>query len=80
MYPQELFSNHVIVMAENDVVNPLNADLNSICHLLSLLGAHPILHISRIRVNMLHFESEIILSVSVIVPCLGVLASLWRAH
>jgi len=31
--------------------NPLNAKLNPICHLLTLLGAHPILHISRIRVN-----------------------------
>jgi hypothetical protein len=34
--------------------NPLNADLNPICHLLALLGAHPILHISRIRVKV-HF-------------------------
>jgi hypothetical protein len=32
-------------------INPLNAELNTICHLLTLLGAHPILHISRIRVN-----------------------------
>ena len=32
--------------------NPLNAELNPICHLLALLGAHPILHISRIRVNV----------------------------
>jgi hypothetical protein len=32
--------------------NPLNAELNPICHLLVLLGAHPILHISRIRVNI----------------------------
>jgi len=32
-------------------VNPLNAELNPICHLLTLLGAHPIFHISRIRVN-----------------------------
>ena len=31
--------------------NPLNADLNPICHLLVLLGAHHILHISRISVN-----------------------------
>ena len=30
--------------------NPLNAELNPICHLLALLGAHHILHISRIRV------------------------------
>jgi hypothetical protein len=29
----------------------LNAELNPICHLLALLGAHPILHVSRIRVN-----------------------------
>ena len=49
-WTQELFSNHVIVMADNDVV------------------------------NMLHFESEIIPSVSAIVTCLGALASLWRAH
>jgi len=32
-------------------INPLNAKLNPICHLLALLGAHPILHISRIRVK-----------------------------
>jgi hypothetical protein len=31
--------------------NPLKADLNPICHLLALLGAHRILHISRIRVK-----------------------------
>jgi hypothetical protein len=31
--------------------NPLNAQLNPICHLLALLAAHPILHVSRIRVN-----------------------------
>jgi len=32
-------------------VNPLNAELNPICHLLALLGAHHILYISRIRVK-----------------------------
>jgi len=31
--------------------NPLNAELNPICHFLTLLGAHPILHVSRIRVK-----------------------------
>ena len=35
----------------NIILNSLNAELNSICHLLALL-AHPILHISRIRVNL----------------------------
>jgi len=34
-------------------INPLNAELNPICHLLALLGAHHILHISRIKVNSL---------------------------
>jgi len=33
------------------VLNPLNTELNPICHLLALLGAHHILHISRIRVK-----------------------------
>jgi len=33
------------------IFNTLNAELNPICHLLALLGAHHILHVSRIRVN-----------------------------
>ena len=33
--------------------NPLNAELNAICHLLALLGAHHFLHVSRIRVKSL---------------------------
>jgi hypothetical protein len=32
-------------------INPLKAQLNPICRLLALLGAHHILHVSRIRVN-----------------------------
>ena len=35
------------------VLKPLNAELNLICHLPALLGAHHILHVSRTRVNML---------------------------
>jgi hypothetical protein len=35
--------------------NPLNAELNLICHLLALLGAHRILYVSRIRVNIQQF-------------------------
>jgi len=34
------------------LISPLNAELNPICHLLALLGAHHILHISRIRVKI----------------------------
>jgi len=33
-------------------INPLDAELNPICHLLTLLGAHHILYVSRIRVNL----------------------------
>jgi len=37
--------------------NPLNAELIPICHLLALLGADHILHVSRIRVNgVLYFN------------------------
>jgi uncharacterized membrane protein len=34
------------------LINPLNAELNLICYLLALLGAHHFLHVSRVRVNM----------------------------
>jgi hypothetical protein len=33
------------------LVNPLNAKLNPICHLLALFRAHHILHVSRIGVK-----------------------------
>ena len=36
---------------ERNWFNPSNAQLNPICHLLALLGAHHILHVSRIRVK-----------------------------
>jgi len=35
----------------NGEINPLNAELNPICHLLALLGFHHFLHVSRIRVK-----------------------------
>ena len=34
------------------LVNPLNAELNPIYHLLALLGAHHILHVSGVRVKI----------------------------
>jgi hypothetical protein len=34
------------------VLNPLNAELNPICCLLALLGAHHFHHVSRIRVKV----------------------------
>ena len=36
--------------------NPLNPELNPICCLLALLGAHHFLHVSRIRVKLLTFR------------------------
>jgi len=33
-------------------IKPLNAELNLICYLLELLGAQHILHVSRIKVNI----------------------------
>ena len=36
-----------------DKINPLNPELNPICYLLALLGAHHFLHVSRIRVKSL---------------------------
>jgi len=34
-----------------DHINPLNAELNPICHLLALLGGATIVVVSRLRVN-----------------------------
>ena len=36
--------------------NPLNLELNPICYLLALLGAHHFYHVSRIRVKLLTFR------------------------
>ena len=47
--PQKLYDVYLILPAV--VINPLNPELNPICHLLALLGAHHILHVSRIRIN-----------------------------
>jgi hypothetical protein len=50
-------------------LNPSNAKLNPICHLLALLGAHHILHISRIRVkNCTYKVTEAYLCMSVHAP------------
>ena len=36
-----------------NIFNPLNPELNHICYLLALLGAHHFLHVSWIRVKSL---------------------------
>jgi len=40
-------------------LKPLNAELNLICYLLALLGAHPILHVSKIRVKTSSFTCKV---------------------
>jgi hypothetical protein len=47
-------------------LNPLNAELNPICNLLVLLGAHLIIHISGIRVksNFTQFQTVWIVTIS----------------
>ena len=39
-----------------DEINPLNPELNPICYLLTSLGDHHFLHVSRIRVKLLTFR------------------------
>jgi len=41
----------IIIIIVIVIINPLNAELNPICHFLTLSRAHHILHVSRIRVN-----------------------------
>jgi len=49
--------NHKLIPLYKDFIfNPLNAKLNPICHLLALLGAHHILHVSRIRVKVKNYH------------------------
>jgi len=45
------FVYQVVRVCRHHDINTLNAELNPICHLLTLLEAHPILHISRIKVK-----------------------------
>jgi hypothetical protein len=41
------------VCQKEALFNPVNAELNPICHLLALLGTHHILYIRRVRVNQI---------------------------
>jgi len=44
------------LQSKSQFFNPLNPELNPICYLLALLGAHHFLHVSRIRVKSLTFR------------------------
>ena len=41
---------------DNKIINPLKPELNPMCCLLALLGAHHLLQVSRIRVKSLTFR------------------------
>ena len=43
-------------LQEVNDINTLNPELNPICYLLAILGAHHFLHVSRIRVKLLTFR------------------------
>ena len=45
-------------MGFNSAFKGLDAELNPICLLLALLGAHHILHVSGVRVNVLRLRSD----------------------
>jgi len=47
---------HLLVLSIKLFINPLNPELNPICYLLALLGAHHFLYVSRIRVKLLTFR------------------------
>ena len=49
-------NNNVETFKFITIINPLNPELNPICYLLALLGAHYFLHVSRIRVKLLTFR------------------------
>jgi len=49
---EQQYLDVVLFISCHSAFNPLNSDLNPICHLLALLGAHHILHVSRIRVKL----------------------------
>ena len=49
-HQKKQFSCNVFLLS---YIKPLNPELNPICYLLALLGAHHFLHVSRIRVRSL---------------------------
>jgi len=62
-------------------INPLNAQLNPICHLMALLGAHHIFHVSGLRVNeTLLILQDLPLYVSQLLNQLTDFHTIWCEH
>jgi len=53
-----IFSYYSYIADHGTMVNPLNAELNPICHLLALLGGATIVVVSRLRVNIVYFDER----------------------
>ena len=43
---------HLYYLIVSSIINPLNAELNPIHHLLALVGARHVVNVSRIRVKL----------------------------
>ena len=56
MYYIDLDEIFAMFDARFQQINTLKPELNPICYLLALLGAHYFLHVSRIRVKLLTFR------------------------
>ena len=55
----------IMAYEENpEILNPLNAELNPTCHLLTLFVAHNIFHVSRLGVNIKAWDGCIIITVA----------------
>ena len=50
----QITSSYNLYLYFHNTFNPLNAELNPICHLLALSGAHYIFHVSGLRVNVIY--------------------------
>ena len=46
------------VISKQFALPPLKVKLNPICHLLALLGAHHIFHVSGLRVKKFHLSAD----------------------
>jgi hypothetical protein len=63
-FPRKLFNAYFLslylVLNPNSLIplNPLNAELNPICHSQALLEAHHILHVSGIRVKLIYSDKS----------------------
>jgi hypothetical protein len=59
LYPYAIYTLQFDITCSHDLINPLNAELNPICHLLALLGGATIVVVSSLRVNVVMLEPAV---------------------